>query len=160
MNTRHLITYAGLLLGLLVSAVAHGAEAQSAAIEAEVLIALGREEPGEIDPALRDHRALTRPPFSAFKSMALLSRPTLSLEPGKDAVIDLPNGRKMRIQVSAVLPNGRFRVKVSINRPNQKDYLPEMQVIASEDDPFFVVGQAHEGGTLVIGVKLTRPRAE
>jgi len=52
------------------------------------------------------------------------------------------------------MPNGRFRVRVSINRPNQRDYLPLLQVVASPGDPFFVAGQSHAGGTLVIGVRV------
>ena len=52
------------------------------------------------------------------------------------------------------MPDGRLRVRVSINRPNQTDYLPLLQVLASPGDPFFVAGQAHDGGTLVIGITL------
>jgi hypothetical protein len=32
--------------------------------------------------------------------------------------------------------------------------LPLLQVIASPGEPFFVAGQKHEGGTLVIGVRV------
>lgn len=126
-------------------------------VAAEVLIVLAKEEPGEIDPALRKLPALRRPPFNAFEAMELLSRPKLTLTPGEDSEVTLPNGRKLRIQVVQILPNGRYRVEVSINRPNQKDYLPLLRVVASENDPFFVAGQSHAGGTLVIGVRLSRP---
>jgi hypothetical protein len=148
----------GLALGAF--ALAHEAVASAQAeakVSAEVLVVLAKEEPGEIDPDLRSLPALTRPPFNAFKSMELLSKPKLELTPGKDSEITLPNGRKLRIQVVQILPNGRYRVKVSINRPNERDYLPLLHVVASENDPFFVAGQAHEGGTLVIGVRLSRP---
>ncbi len=58
------------------------------------------------------------------------------------------------------MPNGRYRVRVSINRPEQNDYLPLLSVVASPGDPFFVAGQRHQGGTLVIGVRVgTRPDA-
>src|SRR5690606_2648130 len=149
-----------LALGAL--ALAHGAVAEAQAkaeekIEAEVLVVLAKEEPGEVDPALRSLPALSRPPFNAFKSMKLLSKPKLELTPGEDSEITLPNGRKLRIQVVQILPNGRYRVKVSINRPNERDYLPLLHVVASENDPFFVAGQAYQGGTLVIGVRLSKP---
>jgi hypothetical protein len=148
----------GLALGVCTLSYAAASVAQGEEkVSAEVLVVLAKEEPGEIDPALRSLPALTRPPFNAFKSMALLARPTLELKPGKDSELTLPNGRKLRIQVVQILPNGRYRVRVSINRPNQKDYLPLLHVVASENDPFFVAGQAHEGGTLVIGVRLSRP---
>jgi hypothetical protein len=45
-------------------------------------------------------------------------------------------------------------VQVSINRANEKDYLPVLYVIASPGEPFFVAGQKFEGGTLVIGVRV------
>jgi hypothetical protein len=155
-NLHARILVLGLALGAFTLAHAAHSIAQDEKVSAEVLVVLAKEEAGEIDPALRSLPALTRPPFNAFKSMALLSRPTLELKPGKDSELALPNGRKLRIEVVQILPNGRYRVKVSINRPNQQDYLPLLHVVASENDPFFVAGQAHEGGTLVIGVRLFR----
>ncbi|MCA9602220.1 MAG: hypothetical protein KC417_09360, partial [Myxococcales bacterium] len=128
--------------------------ADDAATHGEVLIVLAKEEAGEIDPALKDMPALRRPPFSAFKSMKLLGRPPISLVPKKPTEVDLPNGRKLQIILESTLPDGRFRVRVSINRPEKKDYLPLLQVIASPGDPFFVAGQSHQGGTLVIGVRV------
>ena len=61
---------------------------------------------------------------------------------------------RLRIRLQQQTPDGRYRVRVSINRPNQTDYLPLLQVLASPGDPFFVAGQAHDGGTLVIGITL------
>ena len=51
--------------------------------------------------------------------------------------------------------DGRHRVEVSINKPNKQDYLPLLTVLASKQ-PFFVAGQSFKGGTLIIGVRLTR----
>ncbi|NLE46919.1 MAG: hypothetical protein GX614_00810 [Sandaracinaceae bacterium] len=123
--------------------------------EANVLIVLAKEESGAIDPALRNLSALSRPPFNAFKTMELLDRPKLALEPGGQSELVLPNKRKLRIELVQVLPNGRLRVKVSIHRPDQGDYLPLLHVVASENDPFFIVGQAYRDGTLVIGVRIS-----
>ena len=159
MNTRNVtrLHALGLVLAVAASFAAPALAQADEKVAAEVLVVLAKEEPGEIDPALRDLPALTRPPFNAFKSMELLSRPKLELTPGKDSEITLPNGRKLRIQVVQILPNGRFRVRVSINRPNERDYLPLVVVVASENEPFFVAGQAYQGGTLVIGVRLSKP---
>ena len=52
------------------------------------------------------------------------------------------------------LKDGRFRLSLSINRPGQRDYLPVMTVVAAPGDPFFVAGQKHDGGTLIIGVRV------
>ncbi|MGB8330224.1 MAG: hypothetical protein WCE62_08855 [Polyangiales bacterium] len=126
--------------------------ASSAAVPAEVLVVLAKEEAGEIDPQLKKMTALRRPPFNAFRSMKILSRPKLTLTPGKDELVSLPNGRRVKLTLLRVMPDGRYKVKAAINRPNKSDYLPLLQVVASAGDPFFVAGQTYQGGTLVIGV--------
>jgi hypothetical protein len=121
-------------------------------VPAEVLVVLAKEEPGEIDPQLKKLTALRRPPFNSFRSMKILSRPKLTLTAGKDALVSLPNGRRMKLTLLRVMPDGRYKVKAAINRPNKSDYLPLLQVVASAGDPFFVAGQTYQGGTLVVGV--------
>ena len=123
-------------------------------VPTEVLVVLAKEEAGTIDKQLLTLPALRRAPFNAFRSMKILSRPILNLKKGKDAVIDLPNGRRVKLTLMRVMPDGRYRMKISINRPSKTDYLPLLQVIASPGDPFFVAGQAHNGGTLVIGIRV------
>lgn len=125
---------------------------QISKVPAEVLVVLAKEEPGEIDPQLKKLTALRRPPFNAFRSMKILSRPKLTLTPGKDAVVSLPNGRRVKLTLLRVMPDGRYKVRAAINRPNKSDYLPLLQVVASAGDPFFVAGQSYQGGTLVVGV--------
>lgn len=152
---------------LLVIAVLFGASAVSAQgsslvrsdrtqsvskVPAEVLVVLAKEEPGNVDPELKKLTALRRPPFNSFRSMKILSRPKLTLTPGKDALVPLPNGRRMKLTLLRVMPDGRYKVKAAINRPNKSDYLPLLQVVASAGDPFFVAGQTYQGGTLVVGV--------
>lgn len=119
-----------------------------------VMIVHALEAPGEIAPELAQLPGLRRPPFSAFRTMSVLSRNDISLQQGQDRDIRLPNGRTLRIQLQRVMPDGRYRVRVSIDRPGQSAYLPLLQVAASPGQPFFVVGQAHEGGTLLIGITL------
>jgi hypothetical protein len=141
----------GLVAGLVAPALV---AAQTPAVQANVVVILAKEEPGTIDPSLAGVGALQRPPFNTFRTMQVLSRPRVTLQADQDADIALPNGRRLRIRVQQVMPDGRIRVRVSINRPNQSDYLPLLQVLASPGDPFFVAGQAHDGGTLVIGITL------
>jgi len=145
------------------ASVATGASAQSSlnrtdrastvtSVPAEVLVILAKEEAGTIDPQLAKMTALRRPPFNSFRSMKILSRPKLQLTPGKDALVSLPNGRRMKLSLLRVMPDGRYKVKAAINRPDKSDYLPLLQVVASAGDPFFVAGQTYQGGTLVVGV--------
>jgi hypothetical protein len=121
-------------------------------VPGEVLVVLAKEEQGEIDPQLKKLTALRRPPFNAFRSMKILSRPKVTLTPGKDALVSLPNGRRVKLTLLRVMPDGRYKVRAAINRPDKADYLPLLQVVASAGDPFFVAGQAYQGGTLVVGV--------
>jgi hypothetical protein len=120
----------------------------------EVLVVLGSTEGSGSDAKLDKLEALRKPPFDAFPKKTLLLRVEVQLEAGKNSEVDLPNGRKLRIALIEKLKDGRYRVNVSINRPGQRDYLPVMTVAAAPGDPFFVAGQKHEGGTLIIGVRV------
>ena len=131
--------------------------AAATGIAGEVFVVLASERDGPIDPDLGKIKALKEPPFNAFKSMKILSRAAVMLEPNKGASVDLPNGRRLQLTLLARMPDGRAKVQVSINRPNQKDYLPQLQVIASSGEPFFVAGQKYHGGTLVVGVRVGEP---
>ena len=128
--------------------------AQAQGVGGEVLIIHALEAEGVIDPALASIAVLRRPPFNSYRSMRVLSRPPLQLTLGQAAEIPLPNGRRLRVTLQAISDDGRFQVSVSINRPNQSDYLREARIIASPGDPFFVAGQTHEGGILLIGIRL------
>jgi hypothetical protein len=115
---------------------------------------LARETGGSIDPTLRGEAALRRPPFNTFHSMQVLSRPSGLMTAREPVMVDLPNGRRLQVRLVQRLSNGQVRVQVSINRPGLRDYLPVMTVDASPGDPFFVAGQSHAGGTLIIGVRV------
>lgn len=146
---------AALALGVLgVGVVPHASAQRDPAIRVNVLVVLARETGGTIDPTLRGEAALRRPPFNAFQSMQVLSRPSALLSTRAPVMVDLPNGRRLQVRLLQRLPNGQLRVQVSINRPGQRDYLPVMTVDASPGDPFFVAGQSHAGGTLIIGVRV------
>jgi hypothetical protein len=118
----------------------------------EILVILASEQAGNIDPSLASIAALRKPPFSAFRSMRVMSRSPVSVSSGQPVTVSLPNGRLLSLQLEARLPDGRSKVRVSIKRPNEKDYLPLLEVIASPGEPFFVAGQKYQNETLVIGV--------
>ena len=148
------------LAGFVVGSLFTGSTAMAQeSVPGEVMVILAKEAPGPVDAALRNVAALRRPPFDSFRAMELLSRPRVQLRVDSPEDVRLPNGRRVRIILQQVLPDGRFRMRVSINRPNQNDYLPLLTVVASPGDPFFVAGQSHDGGTLIIGVRVGRPSA-
>ncbi len=123
-------------------------------VAGEVLVILASERVGEIDPALATMQALRQPPFSAYHTMQLLARPGIRLVVGEPQNVPLPNGRVLQLMLESVTPEGRYRVRVSINRPEQQDYLPLVEIVAPPGDPFFLAGQNFMGGTLVLGVRL------
>jgi len=130
--------------------------AQVAQVPGEVLVILGSTQAAEGagDPQLDKLEALRKPPFDSFPRKTLLRRAEVKLELGKEAEVELPNGRRLRLSLIEKLKDGRYRVSISINKPGQRDYLPVMTVAAAPGDPFFVAGQKHEGGTLIIGVRV------
>jgi hypothetical protein len=123
-------------------------------VRGEVLVILASEREGTIAPELESLPALRQPPFNAFHSMTLLMRPAITLRVGEPHDLELPNGRILRIVLDAITPEGRYRVRVSINRREQQDYLPLLEIVAPPGDPFFLAGQNFMGGTLVLGVRL------
>lgn len=141
-------------LALAASAAAAQGGATAAATEGEVLVILASREEGPIDPRLEEVPALRRSPFDSYRSMRLLSSPRVQLRVGAEQIVELPNGRRMRLVLRGQTPEGRFRLQVSINRPGQRDYLPELDVVASPGDPVFIAGQSYQDGTLVIGIRL------
>ena len=155
-------SYALSLLGALCLTWASVASAQgadtAAPVPATVMIVLGSTQGTGSDPSLAKLEALNKPPFDTFTKKSLLKRVDVALTLGKEAEVELPNGRKLRLSWVGKAPDGRFRVSVSINRPGKQDYLPVMTVLTAAGDPFFVAGQKHEGGTLIIGVRVGKPK--
>ena len=147
---------AGSLLGQ-PRARAEAPASSTSAVPASVLIILGSAQGTGSDAALAKLEALRKPPFDSFSKKSLLKRVDIQLSQGKEAEVELPNGRKLRLSLLERAADGRFRVSVSINRPGKQDYLPLMTVVAAPGDPFFVAGQKHEGGTLIIGVSVGKP---
>jgi hypothetical protein len=143
----------GLVLLLGTPARAEG-PVQPASVPATVMVVLGSSQGSGSDPALAKLEALRKPPFDSFTKKQLLKRVDVVLAPGKEVEVELPNGRKLRLLLLERAADGRYRVNVSINRPGKQDYLPVMTVVAAPGDPFFVAGQKHEGGTLIIGVSV------
>ena len=127
---------------------------QNTPLNGEVLVLLASEREGSIDPSLSNLRALKHPPFNGFKSMKIMSRSSVALLTDEPVAIELPKKRWLVLTLVQRLADGRAKVQLSINKPNQKDYLPMLNVVISAGEPFFVAGQKFEGGTLVVGVRV------
>ncbi len=154
-HARRRVHAVGLAVALALAAMLTGrATARAQDQLGEVLVVLASEQGGVIDANLAQEPALRQPPFNAYRSMRLLDRRPVTLGVGRPAAVELPNGRRVQITFMQRLPNGRLQVRVSINRPDQNDYLQGVTVETSPGVPFFIAGQAFQGGTLVIGVRV------
>ena len=123
-------------------------------IPAEIFVVLAADTPGTIDARLSGMPGLRQPPFDGFGSMLLLDLHAASLAVGAPHDVTLPNGRVLRIVIEGVTDEGRFRVRVVINRPGETDYLPLLTMLASPGLPFFVAGQRLDSGALIIAIRL------
>ena len=137
----------------LLSGATSRAHAQDAKVSGTVTVILAKEPEGEYDAELKKLPALQKAPFNSFKSMKVLSTAQVELTADTTPTVGLPNGRTLQLKLVEKMPDGRHKVQVSINRAGKQDYLPLLTVIAS-GEPFFVAGQSHDGGTLVIGVRV------
>lgn len=141
-------------LGALACLFAPAAALAQPEIPAEVFVVLAADTPGTIDARLSGMPGLRQPPFDGYGSMSLLELRTTSLAVGAPYDVTLPNGRVLRIAVEGVTDEGRYRVRVVINRPGETDYLPLLTMLASPGLPFFVAGQRMETGALIIAIRL------
>ncbi|MBN1655442.1 MAG: hypothetical protein JXA30_16875 [Deltaproteobacteria bacterium] len=153
MKRRQQIISAFIFTAAFLSATFSRPEARaSESVAAEVFVILASDRDGTIAPALARISALRQPPFNGFRSMQVLQKSEIELKKGEPVTVTLPNGRRLMLKLKQQMPDGRSKVQLSINRPDQKDYLPLLEVIAKQGEPFFVAGQKYQGGTLVIGV--------
>ncbi|MET0343331.1 MAG: hypothetical protein ABW252_20140 [Polyangiales bacterium] len=120
----------------------------------ELLVVLGSREGSGVDPQLDALPALRKPPFDTFTRQTVLERSELRIAPGDVRERDLPNGRKVRIALRERLPDGKVRLSIAIHRAGKDDYLRDLNLTAAPGDWLLVVGQKHERGTLIVGVRV------
>lgn len=145
------------LLGLGADAVAQSQPAQKPGpVSAEVMVLHATQQagPGSIDPQIGVLPQLQRPPFSAYNTYKLIGRTTLPLEKGKPQAYTLVNQRVLQVTLQDTTKDHRFKVAAAINQPGGKDFLKLLEVTASPNETFFVAGQSHERGILVIGITI------
>lgn len=125
-----------------------------ATVPAEVMVILASETPGTIAPELASIPALRQPPFSSYPSMSLLATHPISLVVGTPIEVPLPNGRVLSALLEERGADGRYRARVSVNRPGESDYLRGVVLNLTPCEPLFLAGQSFGGGTLVLGVRI------
>jgi hypothetical protein len=128
-------------------------------ISAEVIILHATNEGTGIDPKIGKMPELANPPFSSYNSYKLLDRPKVQLFKGRHAQTKLPNSRDLKITIKdePAVKDGepkKYVISASIQKADGNAFLPLLEVTAKAGDTFFVAGQKHGSGILVIGIKL------
>jgi len=140
------------------------AEAQSAEVDAvvtanaEILVLHATQRPGAgtIDPSIGELPQLKNPPFNSYNTYKLLARKGVSLRKGVPTDYVLADGRKLELTLLDRVAGkpARYRLAASIGAPKGEAFLKKIEVTASPNEPFFVAGQSHKGGILVLGIAI------
>ncbi len=129
-------------------------------VTAEVIILHATSEGTYIDPKIGNMPELKKPPFSSYSSYKLLDRVKLPLAKGKSSTSKLPNDTVLMVSLKDIVAGKKkdepkkYVVGASIQKPGGNVFLPLLEVNAKAGETFFVAGQKHKGGVLVIGIKI------
>ena len=130
------------------------APAAVAPTQGEVIVLLGSATGRSVDARVRRLAAVRHPPLSLYPNIRVLAwnRYTFRTTPTS---VTLPNGRRLSISLTQILPNGRFVVQTVVSpRAGQSGPPTTATIEAAPGEPFFFAGHTHEGGTLMIGISV------
>ncbi len=152
-----LVTAAAFAVGITSTRAAHAQVESEDTAQAELLVLQASKKPGagSIDPSIGNLPQLKKAPFDAYNTFRLLDRKSVALKKGAPAEIPLVDGRKLELVLldKSGKPS-RYRLAASIRAPKGEAFLKRIEVSASANEPFFVAGQSHQGGILVLGIAL------
>jgi hypothetical protein len=130
-------------------------------VNTEFIILHGTNDGTGIDTKIGKMPELTKPPFSSYNSYKLLERVNSSTSKSKASVTKLPNGSTLTVTLKDVIEPKkkgdvrRYTLSATIQKPgNAAKEAPILNVHAKPGETFFVAGQNHKGGILVIGIKV------
>lgn len=127
-------------------------------IKVEVLVLHASNQGKGVDPAIGKLPELNEPPFSSYDTYKLLSRNQLGLKRNVAGSITLANKSDLQLTYAGAAPPvdkmPRYALKASIKKPGADSALRLLEVNAPAGKYFFVAGQRHDGGILVIGIKV------
>ena len=117
---------------------------------------LGATKAGGVDKRLASLRAkFSKPPFSSYKTIRLLSSKALKIGHGKLQQTQLPTGKILRLTFKEALlvkKKVRLRMHLSITPPKAKSFLPGTLFTIANGGTLLVAGDPHADGTLIVGI--------
>lgn len=125
-------------------------------VQCTIRTAVGSEKKGGIDKRLSKLRKqFSKPPFSAFKSIKLLSTRSLNIAQGAAQRTTLPNSKVLKLTFKErLLAQGkqRLRLHLSITKPKSRKFLPGTLYTIADGGTLLVGGAQHQGGTLIFAI--------
>ena len=123
------------------------AQTPQPAAQIEVLLVNGTNGTGGIGPGLENLPQLTRPPFSAYSQLTLVSRSSQTLGTSP-ATVSIPNGNSAVITSPGRQANGRYQVNVQLTI---NGHTHGVQFAAAPGDPFFTAETTGPNSALILG---------
>jgi hypothetical protein len=117
----------------------------------------GSQAKGGIDKKLAFLRKqLSRPPFSAFKSMKLVEMKEIQIPRGGTKPLKLPTGKILKLtfkeQILERKGKIRLRIHLSITPPKQKKFLPGTLYTIANRGTILIAGDRFHNGIMVVGL--------
>ena len=137
--------------GVLVASLAIGAvrtASADAVPKAEVLVIHATKcDQKKVDPAIGD-----APPSMGYDCLKLVRKETMPLPLGQPSTTKLPNGRTFQL-LQRERVGSKYRVTASIDSPDGK-FVELANITAEPNKPFNVGGFSHQGGVLLLTIKI------
>ena len=125
------------------------ADAQPAGPKAEVMVLHGTTCAAPVvDPAIGEV-----PPLK-HNCWKILDRKLLPLVQGTPSTMLLHNGRTFQIAYNGQSPDRRYKIAASISKPDGAGFNPLAEITAEPGKKFHVGGFAHQGGSLVLAIRI------
>jgi len=126
-------------------------------VRCTIRIMHGLEKAGVIDKRLAFLRKqLSRPPFSAYKTIRLLESRDLVVPQNATRQVKLPTKKILKLTFKEKLLQRkdqlRLRLHLSITPPKQTKFLPGTLYTIADRGTLLVAGARFEQGTLVVGI--------
>jgi predicted sugar kinase len=141
---------------LLLLGSAFGSTRAEAAVTCTVRSMVGLQSSGGIDKRLSFLRKqLKRPPFSAYKTIKLLAKQQIEMARRASKQVGLPNGTQLKltfIEKLLIKKRVRLRLHLEISKTKPRKLLTNTVFTIADGGTLLLAGQAHQGGTLVVGV--------
>lgn len=134
--------------------------APATSAKAEILILHATNDGKGIDPNIGKIPELTEPPLSSYNSYKLVERADLELVKGQAKEKKLPDGGKLGLTLKEITKGKKkdeptkYAITTTLEKADGKPFIPSMEMNAQHGKYFFLAGPKHQGGILVIGIKV------